>query len=116
MPQAPQGAGPLFTLCAFDQLIEAQDGYGNLTSAFEEQFQLHANFMFLRGGEQVIAARLQGQQPAIVRIRVCHDSERVTPDWQLRDVREGVSYNIRSITMAPDRGYFDLLVQAGVAN
>lgn len=115
MPNAPQGAGPLYNLCAFDQPIEAADGYGNLTSTFAEQFQLHGNFIFLRGGEQVMASRLNGQQPAIVRIRACHDSERITPDWQLRDVREGVTYNIRSITIAPSRGYFDLLVQAGVA-
>jgi head-tail adaptor len=115
MPTAPQGAGPLYTLCAFDQPIEAQDGYGNITSTFEEQFKLHANFIFLRGGETVMASRLTGQQPAIMRVRACHDSERVTPDWQVRDTRAGTTYNVRSITIAPDRGYFDLLVQAGVA-
>jgi head-tail adaptor len=115
MPNAPQGAGPLYHLCAFDQPVEAEDGYGNFTSGFAEQFQLHGNFTFLRGGETVMASRLQGQKPAIVRIRACHDAERITPDWRMRDVREDVAYNIRSITLAPDRGYFDLLVQAGVA-
>jgi SPP1 family predicted phage head-tail adaptor len=115
MPTAPQGAGPLFKLCAFDQPIEAKDGYGNITTTFAEQFQLHANFIFLRGGETVMASRLTGQQPAIVRVRACHNSERITPDWQVRDIRGEVTYNIRSIAIDATRGYFDLLVQTGVA-
>lgn len=115
MRKMPSGGGALRFLCAFDQLVEAPDGYGNQTTVFQEQFQLHGEIVPLRGGEEVMAARLNKQQPAIVRIRQCADSERVTPEWRMRDVRAGEGYNIRSITLATVRGYFDLLVQAGVA-
>jgi hypothetical protein len=69
----------------------------------------------LRGGEGVQAARLEGQQPAIVRVRACTATLRIRPDWRMRDLRSGVAYAIRGITLSPDRGYLDVLVQSGVA-
>jgi SPP1 family predicted phage head-tail adaptor len=116
IPKMRSGAGPLFDKVAFDALIEADDGYGNKTTTFAEQFQMHAEFLYLRGGETVMAARLNKQVPAVVRVRHCQDTGRVTPEWQMRNVRTAETYNVREVTISATRGYFDLLVEAGVAS
>lgn len=115
MARPARGAGQLFDIVAFDSLSQVPDGYGNLEQTFVEQFQLHAGFTWLRGGEAVQASRLGGQQPAVVRVRVCADSERIGADWRMRDVRTGAHYSIRGITRSADRGWFDVLVTAGDA-
>jgi head-tail adaptor len=108
-------AGPLIDRVAFDQPVEAKDGYGNVTTAFAEVFQMQAAFIFLRGGETVLAARLEGQQPALVRVRASANTALVTPEWRMRDVRRAKTYAVRAITLSIERGYYDLLVQSGAA-
>lgn len=115
IPKMRTGAGPLFDKVAFDALVEADDGYGNRTTDFAEQFQMHADFLYLRGGETVMAARLNGQQPAIVRIRACGNADQITPEWRMRNVRSGAVYNVRGKTISTTRGYFDLIVEGGIA-
>jgi hypothetical protein len=110
-----RGAGQLFNFVAFDELNEVPDGYGNTQQTFVEQFTLRAGFIWLRGGESVQAARLEGNQPAVVRVRVSDDTDRIRPDWRMRDIKTGVAYAIRGVTLSPDRGYYDVLVQSGTA-
>src|SRR4051812_49109641 len=95
MARASSGAGQFIDRVASDQLSSVADGYGNLQQSFVEQFQTRAGFTWLRGGEDVMGARLEGQQPAVVRVRVSTDTRRVRADWQMRDVRSGIAYSIR---------------------
>lgn len=109
------GAGPLIELVAFDERVSVPDGYGNQQEGFAEAFQCRAGFIPLRGGETVIASRLEGRQPVLVRIRQSSQSQRVRSDWRMRDLHKGIPYAIRTIVPTPDRAYFDLIVEQRVA-
>ena len=115
MARSYRGAGQLIENVAFDALDSVADGYGNRQTEFVEQFKTRAGFTWLRGGESIQAARLEGQQPLIVRVRVSEDTNRIKPDWRMRDARTGNVFAIRGITRSLDRGYLDVLVQSGVA-
>lgn len=108
-------SGLLYERIAFDQRIEESDGMGNTVDTWLEEFQCRAQFMFLRGSETVMAARLESRQPIVVRIRASADAMRVSPEWRMRNVRSGEEYNIRTITYDRSRGLLDLLVESGVA-
>lgn len=121
------GAGQLYERVAWDERQAASDGYGNVQGAFVEQFQTRAGFVYLRGSESVIAARLEGRQPIVVRVRASSQTRRIAPDWRMRDARDGQwtgggepvwtgpVYAVRSIAATPDRKWLDIVVVRGVA-
>ena len=115
MARDKRGAGQLTESVAFDALDNVEDGYGNRQQEFVEQFRIRAGYTWLRGGEAVVAARLEGLQPLIVRVRVCDDTNRIKPDWRMRDLRTATVYAIRAVSRSLDRGFLDVLVQSGVA-
>lgn len=122
-------AGELTELVAFEKREDLSgnsppgDGHGNMEGDFAEVFQQAANFLFVRGQEQVLAQRLQGVQPLVMTIRSSVQARTVTPAWRARVARAGrqlplnTYINIRSI--APNRedpsGLLDLLCETGVA-
>lgn len=90
------------------------DEYGNVLADWEEQFEVYAGIKPLKGGEDVIASRLSGVQPVVIRVRFSTNSERIRPDWRAIDIRTGIEYNIRSIAdMDGKRRFFDILATAG---
>lgn len=102
----------------FQSRAVVDDGAGNeVAGPFETQFTVSASFAPLRGGEEVMAARLGGQQPYIVTVRQSSQTRQATTDWRLVDARD-VSriFNIRAIN-DPDgrRAVFEILAQQGVA-
>ncbi len=107
--------GHLQELVAFDRPTEAADEYGGVNRTFAEAFRTAAAFMYLRGGETVQAARLEGRQPVVVTIRQSALAREVGPDWRMRDVRRGDTYNVRSIVPTNDRMFFELTCEKGVA-
>ncbi|WP_353641323.1 phage head closure protein [Mesorhizobium sp. WSM2239] len=110
------GAGDLFERVGFDKHGTASDGAGGTISAFVEQFTRRAEFIHLRGGEAVLAARLQGRHTQIIRVRADSETRTVTTDWRISDKRlAGVVYNIRDITLSKDRAFLDMLCERGVA-
>lgn len=115
MARTPTGAGSLHELVAFDKRAPADDGYGNTVAAWAEQFQAHAGFVYVRGSETIMAARLEGRQSMIVQIRQSDAARLVTTDWQMRDLRTGEQFNIRSINSSANRSMLELLVERGVA-
>lgn len=98
---------------AFDERQQIDDGYGNFKGAFVEVFTCWAAFTYLRGTEAVIAARLQGRQPLIVRVRLTTQTERVDHDWQMRHGAD--VYAVRSVIPTEDRRWLDIAVERGVA-
>lgn len=110
-----KGAGQLFDSVAFDELSSVPDGYGNMQQSFVERLRTRAGFTWLRASEAVLASRLEGLNPAVVRIRASEETLRIRHDWRMRDLRTDTVYAIRGITQSPDRGYLDVLVQAGEA-
>jgi head-tail adaptor len=111
-------AGELKHRIAFDKRTAVDDGYGNKVSGpFTEQFVVAAAMQARFGGESVMAARLTGQQPVTFTVRRSAQTRLVAPDWQVRDVRTGVVYAIRSIADPDDAStWLEILCQSGVAS
>lgn len=110
------GAGPLRELWAFDERITIDDGAGNTQGEWQERFRCAARAETLKGGETVMAARLEGRQPYAATIRYSAKSALVTSDWRARDVRSGVTFAISTVTTRPRRDYRDLIVIEGPAD
>lgn len=109
------GAGDLVERVAFDQQVSSPDGGGGTYKNWVEQFQCRAGIRYLKGGESVIASRLEGTQPAVIRVRRVEQTKLVTSDWRIRDVRTGDEYNIRSKPKTVDRQYIEFTCESGVA-
>ncbi|MCV9965459.1 head-tail adaptor protein [Pararhizobium sp. BT-229] len=110
-----RSAGDLYHSYAFDRRIEIDQGDGNTVGEWQQKFRCRAGVINLRGGESVMAGRLQGQHSQIVFVRASSVSMEATTEWQARDLRTGVAYNIREITRSDDRMWLDFLCQSGVA-
>jgi SPP1 family predicted phage head-tail adaptor len=111
------GAGALSERIAAEKRGTADDGYGNpVPSQFEVQFECAARLTPLKGTETVMASRLGGVQPMIIRVRHSSNTRQIQPDWQLRDVRKGTVYQIKSVANVDERReYLDILAISGVA-
>ena len=115
MARTSHPAGKRDNLIAFEKRTEVDDGYGNTVAGdFEFQFEQYAEVIFLKGGESVIAARLESRQPAVISVLASVQMQAVTNDWRARDTRSETLFNIRSITQTPNRAYFELLCETGV--
>lgn len=108
-------SGKLHDRVAFDRPTETADGYGGTIVGWAEQFAVWASYTRLRGTETVMAARLEGRQPTVIRVRKSTETEQVTTDWRIRDARSGEAFNIRSVIESEDRAYLDFMAESGVA-
>lgn len=110
------GAGPLRDVLIAQRREEVDDGYGNTQGQWVEQCRFNASVEARRGGEAVIAGRLQGTVTYIVTARYSAASAAVQPDWRLVDARSGAIYNIRTWVPRPKRDRIDGDVEIGVAD
>lgn len=120
-------SGQLYEKVAFDERETQSDGHGNFEAGFVQEFQRRASFTYLRGTESVIAARLEGRQPIVVRVRRDEDTLRIRSDWRMRNLREGqwqdsnellwsgTLYAVKSVALTEDRRWIDIIVESGVA-
>lgn len=88
--------------------------YGNTESTWTEQFACRAGYTHLRGGEDVMAARLSGRHLQVIRVRASSETLVVTTDWRIVDKRNGDVFNIRDVTHDNDRRFIDFLCEKGV--
>lgn len=108
-------AGRLDRRLSFYRRVEQDDGAGNTVSDWVLQFSQQGNRKFLRGGESVMAARLESRQPVILTVRASTQARAVTNDWRVVD-RDGTVYNVRENPKeSDDRGFLELLAESGVA-
>jgi len=113
-----RGAGKLREKLLFQRRALVDDGFGNeVAGDWETQFTAAADLIPLRGGEPVIASRLVGVQPFIVRIRSCSAALAVDPSWRAVDARQ--ASRIFNITAAVDpdnkNAWIDMMATQGVA-
>lgn len=108
-------SGELRERLAFHDISEADSSFGIAAGEYAEQFRRAARIRPLVGGEPVIAERLQGVQPVVIRVRSDTATREVTTAWKIVDVRSLASYNIRAVTPDEKRKYIDLLCERGVA-
>lgn len=91
------------------------DGYGNVVDdTWTEQFDCRAKLHILRGGESVVAARLEGRKMAILTVRSSTNTKLVSTAWRCKDKRTLEFYNIREVTLQPDKHDFEMLIELGV--
>lgn len=111
--------GKLNRRVEFDAPTIIPDGHGGGETGWTEPsdaVKLWANFRFLRGGETVQAARLEGKQPVVVTVRNCTQARQIDTNWRMRASRDGIHYNIRSGPVeTDDRLYLEFTVESGVA-
>lgn len=110
-------AGRLTERVTFAKRVETNpdfpNDYGNTVGEWVDQGTVWAQFVHLRGGEAVMAGRLQNRHPMVVRVRSSPLTRQVAADWKMSS--GGVDYAIRDVTPLADRSGFDVLVEGGVA-
>jgi head-tail adaptor len=115
----PSGAGELRYRVTFAERDQTEDEFGNVSQGWVDRFTISANIIPRLGGETVMAARLGGMQPVIIRVRTSPATVQITTDWKATDER-GKVYNIRT-AVDPLQGdsdsgrYIDMLAETGVA-
>lgn len=108
-------AGQLRDRVTFALRSSGTDEFGNGEGDFADQFTVWARVQYLRGGEDVMAARLQGNQPVVITVRASTDTRRITTDWRATDERDATRvFNVRSASPGERRDSIDLLCQSGV--
>jgi head-tail adaptor len=113
-----RGAGQLREKLLFQRRAVVDDGMGNEQAGdWETQFTAAADLIPLRGGEPVIAARLAGVQPFVIRTRSCVTARAVTTAWRAVDARNPSRiFNITSAANVDQKNaYLDLMATQGVA-
>lgn len=108
-------AGELFENVAFEKKNTVSDGGGGTRSEWVEQFTRRAGYVHLRGGETVMAGRLQGKHTQVIKVRASSDVSLVNTDWRIKDKRTGEVYNIRDREPDVDRAYVHFTCERGVA-
>jgi head-tail adaptor len=125
------GAGDLKHRVAFDvrevSNPDAPEDYGNTVDEWVEQFTCRAGYRHLRGGETIMAGRLQGRHAQIVFVRASSETRQVTQEWRMRDLNNGEwddtsetiwtgpVYAVKDVSPGEDRQWIDFLVESGVA-
>jgi len=108
-------AGELRERVAFHEIAEEDSSYGIMRGDYEEQFRRDARIRPLVGTEPIIAQRLTGVQPVVIKVRSDSSTRDVTTAWKIVDVRSLTAYNIRAVTPDEKRKYIEFLCDAGVA-
>ncbi|MCM2292292.1 head-tail adaptor protein [Allorhizobium sp. BGMRC 0089] len=112
--------GDLKHTVAFETREERDRGDGVTVGVWQERFRCRAGYVHLRGGESVMADRLQGQHTQVIFVRVSRAAKQVGTDWRIRDLDSGALFNIRDVTPQEygpgrDRRFVDFLCQSGVS-
>lgn len=113
-----RGAGKLREKLLFQRRAIVDDGFGNEQSGdFATVFTAAAELIPLKGGEPVLAARLSGVQPFIIKIRGCNDARAVTPAWRAVDARNPARLFNITAAVDPDNknAWIDIMATQGVA-
>lgn len=110
-------AGEFRDLLRFEKRDEVDDGAGNHEGPWRARFTQCAAMTPLRGGETVIAARLEGRQPAVFKVYCNAETRQITSDWRMVDVRSGAVYAVQSVVDMERTGRFlTIMAEAGVAS
>jgi head-tail adaptor len=110
-----RGGGNLTERVLFQEPVALADGIGGQETGWSAGFECRAGYTRLRGGETVIAGRLSGKQPTVIRVRANSQTRGVNEDWRVVDQRTQEVFNIRSIIETEDRLYLDFACESGVA-
>jgi head-tail adaptor len=113
----PTGSGKMREKIEFQLKVASPDEYGNEQTEWRMQFTTAAELIPLKGGEPVLAARLTGVQPFVIRIRSSTAARAVTTAWRAVDARNPSRiFNITSVANVDQKNaYIDMMATQGVA-
>lgn len=87
-----------------------RDADGQLVQGWLDRGTVWCHVLPLRGGESVMAARMQSRNPAIVTMRASNLSRLVTSEWRLRI--DGREYHAKEDPReTQDRAWLEMLVE-----
>ena len=92
---------------------DAPADYGNTVSIWVPIFERRAEYIHLRGGETVMAGRLEGRHTQIIRVWSDSQTRELTTDQRAKDARTGDQFDIRDVTHDPNGRDVDLLCERG---
>ncbi|UYQ70651.1 phage head closure protein [Pelagibacterium flavum] len=109
------GAGELRHRISLWKRGDGEDDWGQPipgAGPFEEQGQAWAKIHPLRGGEEVMAARLTGVQPVIFTVRHSTLTKQITSAWEIK-TDDGTTWDVNAIS-DPDgrKKYLEILAQS----
>jgi len=110
-------SGALRQKIDFQARVTSPDEYGNEQTEWVTQFAEPAELIPLKAGESVIAARLTGTQPFVIRIRSSQRARGVTTAWRAIDARNPSRiFNITSVANFDQKNaWLDMMATEGVA-
>jgi head-tail adaptor len=108
-------AGDLYYRVHCQKRVESDDGYGNTVAEFATQSTVRAAYRHLRGGETVMASRLENRHPVLITVRSSSPTRQINSDWRLVDARDDTAWAIRDVTAETDRQFITFLCERGVA-
>lgn len=109
-------AGKFIYKLQFSQRIEQDDGFGNTVAGWHVELEARCAVTPAKSSETVVAARLEGHTMINIMIRNSVNARRITSDWQAKDVRTGIVYQIKSPPFpTDDRSCLKMLAMSGVA-
>jgi head-tail adaptor len=94
---------------------DTPDDFGNVVSDWLSRGEAWAEIKYLRGGETVLASRLEGRSVQLIRVRATSVTREITSDWRLIDMRSNAIFAVRVVNETPDRAWIELLTESGVA-
>lgn len=104
-------AGDFNRIVAFLEPVQQRNADGRIVQSWEERFRAWAKVLPLRGGEQVMQARLAARTPAIVTIHTSARAREVNAKWRVR-----IADRLYDLKEHPredkDASCFDMLVEA----
>jgi hypothetical protein len=114
--KSKRSAGEMIDSYGFESREPVDDGYGNMISGpWTERFVQQAETIFLKGDEQVMASRLEGRQPVMLRLRINKATRSVHTDWRAHDKRRDIYFAIRALAVTPGRDFIEITAEAGVS-
>lgn len=110
------GAGQLRERLTFASPTAVDDGMGNTTEGFTDEFSYWARLQPKVGGETVLAARLAGRQVYLIHVRSTSETRTIAPDWQATH-SDGRVFQIKSpVRNMDEKGhYLEIDCEFGVA-
>lgn len=95
---------------AFYEPVEERDADGMLVQSWLLRITCAAHVTWLRGGETVMAARMQSKNPAIITVRDFTESRAITSEWRAEIA--GKTYEIREDPRpSQDRRLLEMLAE-----
>tara|TARA_R110002012_G_scaffold101777_4_gene241148 strand:- start:1839 stop:2180 length:342 start_codon:yes stop_codon:yes gene_type:complete len=106
--------GKLDRRIAFYSPISSSGGYGGTEYGWNLEFEVWTNVRYLKGGESVMAGRLEGKRPVVLTLRKSIDSVSISSNWKCNF--DHMDFNIREAPkQSDDRLYVEFMVEGGVA-